>query len=189
MMLCSASTVQEQDSSPGQQDIVTDQDSTPGQQETVTDQDSTSTEQSIPTSGQRKRRREQQDIVTDQDSTPGQQDTVTDQDSTTTEQTIPTSGQRKRKSGVSQVRNTHTHSRSRLATHHHLPQNNPSPTQSTPFLPFFAPPYPLTTCPPMATAPPTHPGMLSNVVFLSNLPTIHSSVSNQNLWWVTVVCV
>ena len=56
-MLCSASTVQEQDSTPGQQDTVTDQDSTPGQQHTVTDQDSTTTEQIIPTSGQRRRRR------------------------------------------------------------------------------------------------------------------------------------
>ena len=93
-MLCSASTVQEQDSTPGQQDTTTDQDSTPGQQDTVTDQDSTPG---------------QQDTTTDQDSTPGQQDTVTDQDSTTTEQIIPTSGQRRQRRGVSQVRETHTH--------------------------------------------------------------------------------
>ena len=115
MMMCSASTVQEQNSTPGQQDTVTDQDSTPGQQDTVTDQDSTPGQQDTITD--QDSTLGQQDTVTDHDSTPGQQDTVTDQDSATTKQIIPTSGQRRRSRGVSQVRNTHSRACTRTHTH------------------------------------------------------------------------
>ena len=89
-MLCSASTVQEQERTPSQQDTISYQDSTPGQQDTVTDQDST----------------------------PGKQDTVSDQDSTTTEQISGQRRRRRGVSQVRETHtHTHTHTHKRSLTH------------------------------------------------------------------------
>lgn len=90
--------------------------------------------------------------------------------------------------------NGFTYNGSRLAAHHPLPQNSQLLTPVTTG-PFFTPPYPLTTCPPVPATPPTHP---TNVVvpFYSshtgqgdyNSSAIGSSVNLWNHWWVICNC-
>ena len=104
--------------------------STPEQDSSISDQDNPLTQQDNTPTHQDSSTNDQQDSSksTDDKESPSTQhdSSIVDQDmpsgyqdSTTTEQIMPPSGQRRRRRGVSQVRETHTHTRTHARTDRH----------------------------------------------------------------------